>query len=93
MFDVYSLNPFPLLNIIHNEHDNFAEVEINELSPLELDRMDLDHGMGKLKIPALVLLDHSLSCFTGGAAQMTLLSWVRQLGRFGLNTFLYFSVP
>lgn len=36
LFDLYSLSPFPLLSIIQMEQDNFVDIEINELSPLDL---------------------------------------------------------
>lgn len=36
LFDVYSLSPFLLHSITQIEQDNFVQVEINELSLLDL---------------------------------------------------------
>lgn len=43
--------------------------------------------LGKLKIPALMLLDHGLPCFIRGYALMMLLSCAQLLERFLLITF------
>jgi len=61
-----------------------VEVDINELSPLDLQTL----GMGKLQILTLVYLDDGLSCFIGGGMRMTLLSCVQLLEIFGFNTLL-----